>query len=122
MATLHTRIEQPVQRELVGVDVFVYSKKGAKEFQEMLVPVDHSPFKLQMISNRGVRIWPEGQPETFCIEQYRARFIPKEKMHKITFHEITQLLEKLHFLGHDIIKVENLYTFDKAPGFSSAQG
>lgn len=122
MTTLHVAKTQETKRELVGVDVFVYSKASADAFYKKLVPVDLSPFAVSMISNRGARIWPEGQPETFCIEQFRCRFMHKQKNHKVGNDEIAELIKKLHFLGHDIIKTEYLYTFDGVPGFSSAQG
>ncbi len=122
VTTLHQESEKKVKRELVGIDVFIYSKDKAEAFQKKLTPVDVPPFKLNMISNRGTRIWPEGVPETFCIEQYRCRFVRKANTHKVGSDEILALLKQLHFLGHDIIKTEYLYTFDDQPGFSSAQG
>ncbi|MBI2742662.1 MAG: NADP-dependent isocitrate dehydrogenase [Chlamydiales bacterium] len=122
VTTLHVSKSEESKRELVGVDVFIYSNDPAQTFYKKLVPVDVSPLLLNMISNRGARIWPEGQPETFCIEQYRCRFMHKMKNHKVGSDEIVELLKKLHFLGHDIIKTEYLYTFDGTPGFSSAQG
>lgn len=122
VTTLHSRIETKTVRKLVGVDVYIYSKADAQHFQKKLVPVDFGfPFALKMITNRGARIWPEGQPETFCVEQYRARFIHKHEL-PVTHSEILELLKQLSFLGHDIIKTENLYTFDDVPGYSSAQG
>ena len=30
--------------------------------------------KLTMMSNRGMKVWPGGAPETFCTNQYRCRF------------------------------------------------
>ena len=31
--------------------------------------------ELTMMSNRGVKVWPDGMPETFCTDSYRCRFI-----------------------------------------------
>ncbi len=121
VATLHVDKPQKTERTLVGVDVFVYTKDPAEAVQKRLVPVDFAPLTLKMISNRGVRIWPEGQQETFCVEQYRLRFQKKSEK-PVQFEEIVELLKKLHFLGHDIIKIENLYLFDQEPGYSSAHG
>jgi len=77
---------------------------------------------LNMISNRGARVWPQGIPETFCIEQWRCRFTHKEKGRAATPEEIITLLQDLHQAGHDIIKTENLYLLDGVPGYSSAEG
>lgn len=103
-----------VERKLVGVDLFIYAKESAATFQKKVCALNPSPFKLQMITNRGVRIWPEGHPETFCIEQWRCRFIAQEPKPV----EIGELLTKLIGSGYDIFKTENLYTFDGAYGYT----
>lgn len=122
LTSLHVEKHTSIQRKLLGVDVFIHWRGDADTFQKKMHPFSFSPLTLQMISNRGVRIWPEGHPETFCIDQWRCRFLHKEKGKSATPHEIIGLLEKLATTGHDIIKTENLYTFDGIPGFSSAQG
>lgn len=106
-------------RKCVGTDIYVYSKQSIVKKMTSLNP---TPLKLQMITNRGARVWPEGVPETFCIEQWRCRFVHKEKNHPVTFHEITTLLDNLAKSGYDVIKVENLYMYDDAPGYSSSDG
>jgi isocitrate dehydrogenase len=75
-----------------------------------------------MITNRGVRIWPNGHPETCCIEQWRLRFSHKEKNQKVFMKDITQLMEDLAKDGFDIIKMENLYLIDGEEAYSSAKG
>ena len=30
---------------------------------------------LQMIDNRGVKVWPEGRAETLCTDNFRCRFL-----------------------------------------------
>jgi isocitrate dehydrogenase len=122
LSTLKTEQLASHKRELVGVDVFLYWKGDADTFQRKILANSFSPLSLQMISNRGVRIWPHGQPETFCIDQWRCRFLHKEKGKTATPHEVIKLLEELATTGHEIIKTENLYTFDGAPAYSSAQG
>ena len=116
---LLTPHKNKVDRKLLGVDVFVYSKEKATVFQKKVCSLNPTPFELKMISNRGVRIWPEGHPETFCIEQYRCRFLHKGSA---TMHDIVTLLDNLAKSGYDIIKTENLYSFDGKKGFSSAEG
>jgi len=116
---LQARHTTHVDRRLVGVDVFVYSKDHIEKKMTKLNP---APFQLSMITNRGARIWPDGHPETFCIEQWRCRFVHKSKDQPVTQHEIYTLLENLAHSGYDIIKTENLYTFDGAAGYSSAEG
>jgi len=119
LVPLSTKHVEKVDRKLIGVDVFVYSKNHIEKKMTQLNP---APFKLQLITNRGARIWPEGHAETFCIEQWRCRFVHKDDRHVITQNEILSLLDHLVHSGYDIIKTVNLYTFDGSPGFSSAQG
>jgi isocitrate dehydrogenase len=111
-----------VKRELAGVDVFIYSKDASESLIKQLSSKKWDPLTLHMISNRGVRIWPEGHPETFCIDQYRLRFMRKDKSPHVTQEEIGKTLHELHLTGYDITGTENLYYFDGAPAFSSAQG
>ena len=109
-------------RVLVGVDVFVYAVEGAESFIRHLTSFESSPLKLSMISNRGARIWPEGHLETFCVEQWRCRFVHKEKNAPVSQKELISLINRLIEAGCDVIKTENLYLIDGVEGFSSAQG
>lgn len=119
---LLTEQKTKIDRKLVGVDLFIYSKEKASQVQKKLTELHPSPFKLQMITNRGVRIWPEGHLETFCIEQWRCRFIAKDTKHPIKPEDIVQLLDHFIKAGYDVFKTENLYTFDGAFGYTSAEG
>jgi isocitrate dehydrogenase len=112
--------ETVTKRELVGADVFFYSKASAEAFLEKILPLDFAPLYITLVSNRGARIWPDGQPETSCIEEWRCRFAKKAQA--VTQFEILKLLQLLADAQFDIIKVENLYLFDGQAGFSSAQG
>lgn len=122
ISRLPVEYKTKVKRELVGVDVFIYSLDNSKNFQKRVCALNPAPLILQMISNRGARIWPEGREETFCIEQWRCRFMHKEIRHPVAQHEIVTLLDHLTKSGYDIIKTENLYTLDDRPGYSSAEG
>lgn len=119
MASFPQLPETKTKRELVGCDVFFYDKTTADAFINKVTDEDYPPFDLTMISNRGVRVWPEGQPETFCIEEWRCRFLKKSGT---TQFDINKLLQQLAAKNLDITQVENLYTFDGTPGYSSAQG
>ncbi|MBP9841949.1 MAG: NADP-dependent isocitrate dehydrogenase [Simkaniaceae bacterium] len=108
----HTTPLNP-KRELIGVDVYFYGKELAEE----LTHHSTAGFELKYVGNRGARLFPEGQKETFCIEQWRYRFLKKGGC---TGHEIATLLGELS-KKYDIIKTENLYLFDGKPGFTNAQ-
>ena len=120
LASMRLSAKKATKRVLVGVDVFVYSEENAAHFEKRVRALAVPPLHLTMISNRGVRIWPEGQPETFCIEQYRCRFMKNNG--PVSPGEVISALQKLSQEGCDIIKTENLYSFDGEPGYSSAKG
>lgn len=110
-----------LSRDLVGVDIFVYSKTTAELFQKEMLQCSHGTFELKMITNRGARIFPHGQPETFCVDHWRCRFMhPKGK--KTSQHEIASLIAQLAQQEIDIIKTEYLYNFEGKPAYSSAEG
>jgi isocitrate dehydrogenase len=110
------------KKELVGVDVFVHWQGlDANELAEKLKPLNSESVALSMITNRGIKVWPEGFKETFCTDHWRCRFKPTqaEVMDKKT---IVHLLSLADQAGIDVIKTENLYTFDGKQGYSLGQG
>jgi isocitrate dehydrogenase len=74
---------------------------------------------LTMMSNRGVKTWPGGHPETFCTENYRCRFASSGT---VTQSDIIGLLTRVAATGMEIVKTENLRNYDGAPGYTLAQG
>ena len=103
------------KRELVGVDVYFYEKTSLSKFVDKMKNEGHGNLKLQMITNRGAKVYPEGQPETFCIDQWRCRFTTGSTC---TQKEISELYS--HLSRYDIIKTENLYSFDGTLSYSHA--
>jgi isocitrate dehydrogenase len=76
---------------------------------------------LTMITNRGVKVWPNGFDETFCTDHWRCRFSAKDGKAP-TKADIIEVLTKAEENGIDAIKTENLYTFDGVRGYSLGQG
>jgi isocitrate dehydrogenase len=76
---------------------------------------------LQMITNRGVKVWPQGFKETFCTNHWRCRFFSTNE-NSIPREEVLAVLQKGLGNNIDIIKTENLYSFDGKYGFSLGQG
>jgi isocitrate dehydrogenase len=102
-------------RALVGMDIFLYSHESITTLVQKLQKVGPSPLRLTFITNRGVRVWPQGIPETFCIDQWRCRF---EGETPVTQAQGVALLKLLTDAGCDIIQTQNLYSFDQKLGFS----
>jgi isocitrate dehydrogenase len=113
-------VRQPAKKEIVGVDVFLQWTGGAPaELAEKLQPTGIPHLPLTMITNRGVKVWPQGFPETFCTDHWRCRF---QNDAAVSHADILQLLERVAAAGFDFIKTENLCTFDGKPGYSLGQG
>ena len=74
-----------------------------------------------MITNRGIKVWPDGFSETFCTDHWRCRFKPREG-HVLAKQQIIELLQKAVQANIDVIKTENLYEFNGKPAYSLGQG
>jgi isocitrate dehydrogenase len=110
-------------KELVGVDVFLDWLKGSPTMLgESLTKIVPESLQLAMVSNRGVKVWPGGSPETFCSDQWRCRFMSKNKGAPISHKDIIDVLGRIEGAGFDFIKTENLCNFDGERGYSLDQG
>ncbi|HQW85689.1 MAG TPA: NADP-dependent isocitrate dehydrogenase [Flavobacteriales bacterium] len=124
--------ERPqVKRELCGVDMFVCDATSTPdELAARLQEASRGMLKLKLITNRGVKVWPDGFPETFCTDHWRCRFVGPEVQiddAKATYvpigrKQVSQLLHLLGEQGIEVVKTENLYLFDGVRGFSLGQG
>lgn len=112
------------KKEIVGVDFFVEWADGAADkLAGLLKPIEGNTFSLQMITNRGVKVWPGGIPETFTVDHWRCRFMANGATDgKVTPADIAALYDRAARDGLDVIKTENLCTFDGEPGYSLGQG
>ncbi len=120
-AGIYTR-PRPAQKVLTGVDVFVHwSGSNPNTLATRLKAAGSEGLRLNMITNRGVKVWPEGLPETFCTDHWRCRF-HAEPGTPVKQADVIALLGRIDALGLDCIKTENLYTFDGKAGYSLGQG
>ena len=111
----------PMQKDLLGVDVFVqWNGRNPNELAAMLKPMT-ALMPLSMITNRGIKVWPNGFSETFCTDHWRCRFL-SENGQSITKQQIIDLLAKAIENNVDTIKTENLYAFNGKQAFSMGQG
>ena len=110
-------------KRLVGVDIFVHAPDATPDvLAALLQPLAVSGLKLQMITNRGVKVWPDGFPETFCTDHWRCRFLADGAGGEATPADLVDQLAALVARGVDVIKTENLCTFDGERGFALGQG
>ncbi|MEO6916138.1 MAG: NADP-dependent isocitrate dehydrogenase, partial [Chitinophagaceae bacterium] len=114
--------KKPQAKELVGIDVFVHcADKTPNDLAQLVEQLNTESVKLTMITNRGVKVYPDGFSETFCTDHWRCRFKPVSDK-TITKQQIISLLQKAIDTNIDVIKTENLYAFDGIPAFSLGQG
>jgi len=114
--------KEPVKKELLGVDIFVHWRgTNPDELAALLKKIELAEVKLTMITNRGIKVWPEGFEETFCTDHWRCRFMHVEGK-TITKKDIITLLTKADENSIDAIKTENLYSFNGVQAFSLGQG
>lgn len=111
------------KKTLDGVDVFLDAPQTRPDNLAAALHCSAAGgwLQLQMITNRGVKVWPAGFPETFCTDHWRARFQAPCPGTAAPSH-ILQLLHRLYRDGFDVIKTEGLYRFDGQPAYSLGQG
>ena len=110
------------KKDLVGVDIFVHwNGEDPNKLALKLQNIQLDDIALNMITNRGIKVWPNGFSETFCTDHWRCRFTSTEKgtMQK---SQIIELLAMAIDEDIDTIKTENLYSFDGAKAYSLGQG
>lgn len=113
---------EPAKKELVGIDIFVHwSGNDPNELAHKLGVMENDEVKLIMITNRGIKVWPNGFKETFCTDHWRCRFMPVQGG-QLTKKNIIELLGIAYDHGIDSIKTENLYSFNGKAAYSLGQG
>ncbi len=114
------------KKELIGVDIFIDNPTDipAHTLADQLNKIE-SPLKLIVITSRGLKIWPHSSIDTPYLRHCCCRFQTSADINQlsVTQHQaILDLLAQMNTLGLDVIKTENLYTFDGQLGFTLAQG
>ncbi len=116
---------KPVKQTL-GVDVFLDWDQAQRQPEALAGTLQQAAtgtgLKLKMITNRGVKVWPEGLPETFCTDHWRCRFVNAQGDGPITHAQVVKLLSQVDQQGLDFIKTEHLCSFDGVRGYSLGQG
>ncbi|MEK9628573.1 MAG: NADP-dependent isocitrate dehydrogenase [Nitrospinota bacterium] len=115
-------IEKPA-KTLDGVDLFldVEDRNPDTLGEKLKNATKDSTLELLMITNRGVKVYPDGNPLTFCTDHWRCRFLPKNG-NTINGEDLVNLQNDVVKGGLEIIKTENLYSFGGERGYSLGQG
>ncbi len=114
-------LAKKADKQLVGVDVSFEWNKSPKELAEQINAATKSRLKLQILTSRGLKLWPSDEVLDAGCDHCQARFVPEGEK-TATLQDIITLLGELTQAKLDFIKLDNLYTFDGALGFTLAQG
>ncbi len=114
------REHAPADRALVGVDVYVNWHGRVEDLQARVTPLGRDGLALSTISNRGIKVWPDGFPETMRTDHWQCRFLGAGST--TTHAALAGLLDRAAQAGLDFSKTENLYNFDGQRGYSLWQG
>jgi isocitrate dehydrogenase len=110
----------PTEMELKGIDVFVFwPSRNANQLAAAVGKLSGDGLSLQMIDNRGVKVWPAGIAETFCTDSFRCRFLASGKT---DMGQLLGVAKRVSDAGIDIAATQTLRTFNGQPGFTLAQG
>lgn len=110
------------RKDLTGFDLFLENDQlKPDQIAEKLKSLENDSIYLAFISNRGLKVWPDGLPESFCTAHWRCRFKARNISEPIGPEEIWKGIKGALELGFDVIKTENLYAFDGKRGYTDAQ-
>ena len=109
------------KKTLDGIDIFICEKnRNAETLAERLkkaTPED-SLLELCYITNRGIKVYPEAHPETFCTDHWRCRFLKTATKATLEPKDLIFLMERFVSEKIEIIKTENLYSFSGQANYS----
>ncbi len=111
-------------RKMVGVDLFVHwpDPSTVDDIAATLKDCETDALGLQMMSCKGLKVWPDTSHMMDCTDRYRARYVPKTEGAEISHKDVAELLKNVADADVDFLKIENLFTFDDKPGFSVSHG
>lgn len=112
-------LDGKADRTLIGVDFFIKlspSPSCMEQVQKIAAKLSTEDLHLTLITNRGVKVWPDPHAETFCIDQWRCRY--SSKSGKASPSDIANLYKQSAENKIDVLKTENLYMIGGAPTFS----
>ncbi|MGA8475777.1 MAG: NADP-dependent isocitrate dehydrogenase [Candidatus Cybelea sp.] len=112
---------KPPMKLRAGVDLFIDRRDGDPDLIAAIMQRFNVPgAKLTTISNRGTKVWPNGNPDTYWSDHWCCRFEADDE--PFSAEHVIKLLTAAQNAGFDVIKTEGLYTFNGQRGYSLAQG
>lgn len=111
-----------VKKELVGIDVYFEWHDTPDALAEKLQALA-GDLSLTLISSRGLKLWPEGKTESSYLPHMSARFLKgADAKTASSMDETMGLLQRMTQANLPVVKMEHLFTYDGARGFTAGQG
>jgi isocitrate dehydrogenase len=113
---------KPVPMELKGIDVIIHwPSRNTSELAALINKHAGNGLSLEMIDNRGVKVFPPGvaAAETFCTDSFRCRFMSDGTADR---GKMLEFVKRISDAGVDVVMTATLRTFDSVEGYSLAQG
>jgi isocitrate dehydrogenase len=115
------KVQPDVERRRVGVDIGLNWEGPPDELAAVVIACQADNLKLQMISNRGTKVWPNGQPGTFCADNWRLRFKGHDG-ETVKTSTVIKVMNNMNKADLNFTKSMMLIEYDGVPGFTVAQG
>ncbi len=111
------------ERALVGVDLFLCAQMAPNDLAGAVqAALEGQSLEVHMITNRGVKVWPNGLPETTCTDHWRCRLSTAHGGLPISPSLTLDAQRRVIESGLEVIKTEMLYLIDGRPGYALGQG
>lgn len=108
-------------KTVVGADIFVDSGLQPSELGASLEALaEGSPLRLEMISNRGTKLYPGANANIDVVDHHRCRFVARDGG-TVPFAEALALATAVN-TRYEVCHVERLLDLDRSPGSTKAQG
>ncbi len=118
----HYQINLSEKKTLVGVDVFFQiDNSTAVDIAQKIKGLGLGSLELKTVSAKGLKLWPSDQIFDVLTDHWCCRFMKADES-VVGHQELVELLSVFSGSNMDFIKIENLYNFGEAKGYSLAQG
>lgn len=108
-----------IRQECAGVDIFIQWNETSTKLADQLQKIIPSTVQLKMISNRGVKVWPNPHEETNCSDSWRCRFLFKNTLSPTKAQPfITDLLNQLSAKQLLFVQLQLLFNYNDQVGYS----
>lgn len=120
---IETTPAKHVTQTLVGVDVFFNWDEPGRDpevFGRLVQSLALPPFRVTLISNRGVKVFPDAVARARRTDSWQVRLLGAGD--GVDYARVLEQLAAFDAAGLNITRTENLYTFDGQLGYSLGQG